>query len=709
MARILVAVAWPYASGPRHIGHAAGAYIPADIFARYQRMAGNDVLMVSGSDMHGTPVTVRAEEEGVPPEEVAERYHALHVENFEALGVVFDLYWKTSAPRHAAVVQDLFRTLREKGHVYEEAMDASWCPSCERFRPDRYVEGACPHCGYATARGDQCEQCGRMLDPFDLQDPHCQVCGTPIERRETRHFFFRLSAFQEPLEAWLKKQGHWRAHVRNFALAWLKEGLRDRPVTRDIDWGIPLPWEGYAGKRIYVWFEAFIGYLSASIEWARRQGDLDLWRAWWYDPEVPHYYFVGKDNIVFHTIFWPAVLMGYDEQLRLPYDVPANQYMNLGGEKMSAGRAVGAWLRDLLEEYDPDALRYYVAAAMPESRDTEFTYEELARRVNTELVAVYGNFVHRVLSFTHNQFGHVPEAGPLDDVDRAALRDVEAAWRTAGQNLNYCHFKNGLEAIMGLARQGNRYFDAKAPWELVRTDREACGTALRVALRMVKALAVLTAPYLPFSADRVWTMLGHTGSVHDATWGDALEDLASGQELATPVPLYDTIDLESPDLAGEADRLDVRVGVVTSVEDHPDADKLFLVDVDLGDESRRVVAGMRQAYRAEEIDGKHAVVLCNLKPATFRGVRSDAMLLAAVEGETIALLLAGGAGAGARVLGTADAPELSYEEFRALKIRVGEDGHVYFQGTADTDGVLLEVGGEPVRLDRPVSPGSEVT
>ncbi len=709
MSKVLLGVAWPYASGPRHIGHAAGAYIPPDIFARYQRMAGNDVLMVSGSDMHGTPITVRAEDEGVPPEEVAERYHALHVQNFEALGISYDLYWKTSDPLHMAVAQDIFRTLREREHIYEKEMDASWCPSCARFRPDRYVEGVCPHCEFATARGDQCEQCGRMLDPFDLHEPHCQVCGTPIERRRTRHFFFRLSAFQDALEEWLRTKGHWRPHVLNFALAWLKEGLRDRPVTRDIDWGIPVPWEGYEGKRIYVWFEAFMGYLSASMEWARRQGDLDRWRAWWYDPEARHYYFVGKDNIVFHTLFWPAVLMGYDEELQLPYDVPANQYMNVGGERMSAGRGVGVWLPDLLEAYDPDALRYYVSAAMPENKDSEFSFDELRRRVNTELVAIYGNFVHRVLTFTYKNFKEVPAASDLSREDEALLREVEEMWRRVGHNLEYCHFKEALKEVMAVARRGNQYFDAKAPWDLVKEDREACGTALHVSLRLVKALAILTAPFLPFSADRVWRMLGYEGSVHNASWEDALAELPVGQKLPSPEPLFERIDAIAADLEKEARRLDIRVGTVLKVENHPRADKLYLVEVDLGSERRRLVAGLREEYTVEELEGKSIVVLCNLKPAVLRGVKSEGMLLAAVDGDEVSVLLAAGASPGTQILGEPEASVISFEEFRKLKMKVDEEGRVNFFGTADVERIPLKAGDTFVSVDKPIRPDSEVT
>ncbi len=665
--------------------------------------------MVSGSDMHGTPTTVKADEEGVSPETVAERYHALHTENFKRLGISFDLYWKTSAAAHKAVVQKVFLQLKERGHIYEAAMEASWCPSCQKFRPDRYIEGECPFCHFSNSRGDQCEQCGRMLDPFDLIQPRCKVCATPAERRETSHFFFRLSRLQEPLKGWLRTKNYWRPHVLNFTLAWLEEGLKDRPVTRDIDWGIEIPLKGYESKRIYVWFEAVMGYLTASMEWARRQGQKDRWKSWWLDPDSRHYYFVGKDNIVFHTIVWPAILMGYDEELGLPYDVPANQYMNFGGERMSSGRGVGVWLSELLEAFDPDALRYYVGAAMPENKDSEFSFEEFERRINTELVAIYGNFVHRVLTFTYKNFREVPPIADLTKEDRALLREIEERWKGAGQNLEYCHFKDALKEVMQLARRGNQYFDSKAPWDLLKEDREACGTALHLALRLAKALAVLTAPFLPFSAQRVWTMLGYDGSIHETSWEEALEDLPVGQKLKSPRPLFKKIEVSAMDLEEEAQRLDVRVGRVLKVEDHPRADKLYLVYVDLGTEKRRLVAGLRDEYGREEIQGKNIVVLCNLKPATLRGVKSEGMLLAAVDGKEVSLLLAGNAKPGTQVLGQPGTPMISFEEFRALKIRVDPEGKVRFFGSVEGDGMPLVVENEFVTVDRPVRPGSEVT
>jgi methionyl-tRNA synthetase len=709
MAKVFIAVAWPYASGPRHIGHAAGVYIPADIFARYHRMKGDRVLMVSGSDQHGTPVTVAADQEGVSPDVVAERYHKLHKESFEKLGISFDLYWKTSAVGHKAVAQDVFTTLLNKGYIYEDEMFSSYCPSCERFMPDRYIEGECPYCHYPEARGDQCEDCGKLLDPFDLINPRCKVCGSTPERRRTSHFFLKLSAFEERLREYLRDKGFWKAHVLNFTMGWLREGLKDRPVTRDLDWGVEVPLEGYEGKRIYVWFEAVIGYLSTSIEWARRQGDEDLWKEFWYDDQARHYYFLSKDNIPFHTIVWPSILMGYDERLNLPYDVPANQYVNVQGEKMSASRRMGVFLPELLRNFDADAIRYYCAAIMPELRDTDFSWEDFASKNNEELLAVYGNFVHRVLTFTHKNFGEVPPAVELKEEDEKLLEELEDGWRKVGQNLEYCHFKEALREIMQLARRGNQYFDAKAPWDLIKRDREACGTALHVSLRLVKALAVMMAPYLPFSSDRIWRMLGYEGSVHDASWDEVLEDIPAGQDLPPPEPLFRKVELPEVDAEEEAKRLDVRVGRVVKVEDHPRADKLYLVHVDLGTETRRLVAGLKEEYRPEEIQGRNILVLCNLKPATLRGIRSEGMLLAAVDGDVVSLLLAGDAEPGTQVLGEPGAPQISFEEFRKLKMRVDNQGRVVFRGTAEGEGILLRAGDHPVAVDRPVRAGSEVT
>ncbi len=707
MAKILVAVAWPYASGPRHIGHACSTFIPADIFARYHRMKGDHVLMVGGSDMHGTPTTVRADQEGVRPEVIATRYHELHAKNIEDLGVRYDLYWNTADPNHKRDVQEIFLTLRKNGFIDERVMTSPFCATGGHFLPDRYVEGECPRCHFPNARGDQCENCGHLLDPFELIGPRCRTHGTTPTPRETKHAFFRLSAFQDRLKAWIAGKTHWRLPVLTFARSWLEEGLQDRPVTRDLDWGIEVPLPGWEGKRIYVWFEAVMGYLTASREWARRRGAADRWEEWWYDPAARHYYFIGKDNIVFHTLFWPAILMGYDERLGLPYDVPATQFMNISGERMSAGRGRGVWLSDLLERFAADQIRYYAIANAPELKDSEFAWEDFAQRNNAELLAVYGNFVHRALTFAARNFGNsVPPAGFLDGTDKAMLRNLEEQWRKVGQNLEYCHFRDALKEAIQLARLGNVYFDQKAPWDLVRKDKAACGTAIHVALRVGRALALVMAPFTPFSSSTLWAALGYDADVHEQPWDAALEDVPAGQTLRVGKPLFAKVEVEA---SNEADRFDVRVGRIVDVQDHPNADKLYVIKVDIGDEVRTLVAGMRANYTKEQMAGRRVAVLCNLEPAKLRGVLSDGMVLAAEDERDVGLLFPPeDAALGAQVLGLRGAPRLSFSQFQAYKIRVGEGSTVSFLGKDGKTATPLAVGGKPVLVDKGFPPGSSV-
>ncbi len=528
MKRILVGVAWPYANGPFHVGHIAGAYLPADIFARYQRLAGRQVLMVSGSDTHGTPITVQAEKEGISPRELFQRYHRSFLESIRGLGLTFDLFTHTDTANHHRITQDFFSRLLERGYIFRQRMTALYCPSCRRFLPDRYVEGTCPHCGYEGARGDQCDQCGRPLDALELIEPRCRICGARPEPRETEHFFLDLPQFQDPLLKWVEAQEHWRPNVRQFTLGYLREGLKPRAITRDLDWGVEIPLEGYEGKRIYVWFDAVIGYFSASVEWAQLVGDGEAWRAWWEDPEARSYYFIGKDNIPFHTIIWPAMLMGYGDR-NLPYDVPANEYLNLEGAKLSTSRNWAIWVPEYLERYDPDPLRYYLTINAPEGRDANFSWDDFVRRNNDELLAAWGNLIHRVLSFSHRHFGGVPgEIGELDGTDQALLAQVEAAFPRVGGLLDRCQFRAALQEGMALAREVNRYLDVKAPWFAVKEDRIQAATTLFVALRAIDSLKVLLAPFLPFISARLHELLGY----ETPFWGELAEaEGAEGQPV----------------------------------------------------------------------------------------------------------------------------------------------------------------------------------
>ncbi len=510
--RIGVFVAWPYANGPLHLGHIAGAYLSPDIFARYHRLRGNQVLMVSGSDSHGTPITVRAEQEGASPEEVFLRYHESFLDSFQGLGIAFDLFTHTDTENHHAVAQDIFLRLLERGYIYREVMKQLYCEAEGRFLPDRYVEGTCPHCGYEEARGDQCDNCGRVLDATELVEPRCKWDGSRPIIRETEHFFLDLAAFSDRLTEWVKKQRHWRPNVRNFTINMLREGLRGRPITRDIAWGIPVPVEGYGGKRIYVWFEAVIGYLSASREWAKNRGEPERWREWWQE-EAKGYYFIGKDNIPFHAIIWPAMLMGYGG-LNLPYDVPANEYLNLEGRQLSTSRNWAIWLPDYLSRYDPDPLRYYLTVNAPEARDTDFSWYDFWRRNNDELVATWGNLAHRALTFSYGQFeGRVPEPGDLGEIDRELLAKVEGAFGPVGKLLAGCKFKAALAEVMALAQEANRYLERKQPWLTIKEDREGAATSLYVALRAIDSLKVLFYPFLPFSSQRLHEYLGYEGDM----------------------------------------------------------------------------------------------------------------------------------------------------------------------------------------------------
>ena len=537
--RVFVGVAWPYANGPLHLGHVAGAYLPADIFARYHRIRGNDVLMVSGSDQHGTPVTIRAAKEGKSPQEVVAHYHQGFVDCWGKLGISFDLFTTTGTLNHRQVVQDMFLRLLEKGHIYKDRMPLPYCPKCLRFLPDRYVEGTCPNCGSPKARGDQCDECGKPLNPVDLVRPRCGICQSTPEIRDSEHFFLRLSAFSEQLKSWVQNQTHWRQNVMNFTLGYLTEGLRDRAITRDIDWGVPVPLPGYDDKRIYVWFEAVIGYLSASMEWATSSGDADRWRDFW-QGEVKSYYFIGKDNIVFHTIIWPAMLMGYGG-LNLPYDVPANEFLSLGGKKLSTSRNWAVWLPEYLERYAPDPLRYLLSINMPETGDSDFSWRGFVRRNNDELVATYGNLVHRVLTLAYRNFdARVPAAGEVDAASKALLDRARATLDSVGGLIRNCHFREAMREAMLLAHEANRYLDSKSPWKTVKTDKDAAASAISTALAVICCLKTMLYPFLPFSSQRLHRLLGFDGSVEDGGW--AYTPAPAGQRLPAPEPLFAKLD-----------------------------------------------------------------------------------------------------------------------------------------------------------------------
>ena len=541
--RIFIGVAWPYANGPLHLGHVAGAYLPADIFARYHRLKGNKVLMVSGSDQHGAPITIRAEQESTTPQEIVAKYHQQFIECWKKLGISFDLFTTTGTPNHTQVTHDIFLTLLDKGYIYKDKMLQAYCPKCQRYLPDRYLEGTCPHCGFTKARGDECDECGKPLNPSELKELHCHLCSTPSRFESSEHFFLRLSSFQDKLAAWTKEQTHWRRNVLGTTWKFLNEGLKDRAITRDLDWGVTVPQSGFERKRIYVWFEAVIGYLSASKEWAKLQGDDTAWQAFWQD-DAKSFYFIGKDNIFFHTLVWPAMLMGYGS-LNLPYDVPANEFLTIEGRKLSTSRSWAIWLHDYLERYAPDALRYTLAVNMPEAGDSNFSWREFLRRNNNELVATYGNLAHRVLTFAYRNFdGAVPVPGELHERSQSLIHKAEVTLDTADDLLYRCEFKGAIKEAMSLAQEANRYLDEQAPWKTIKTERnpDKIGTAKSVytVLSVLAALKTVFYPFLPFSSEKLHYFLGFDGSVKEQGW--KMQFLPPAQKLRQPQPLFAKLD-----------------------------------------------------------------------------------------------------------------------------------------------------------------------
>lgn len=722
MSRIFIGVAWPYANGPIHVGHMAGCNLPPDIFRKFHRMRGNEVLMVSGSDMHGTPVTVKAEKEGLTPLELAWKYHEMNSRAFRDFGIEFDEYHSTEDPVHIKTVQELFLRLLENGYLYEREMSLPYCPKCNRTLPDRYVEGECPFCHNPKARGDQCDDCGKLMDPDMLVGIRCITCGTEPEFVDRTHFFFKLSAQEEFLKSWMAGMAHWRPHVLNFSRMFLEAGLKDRPISRDTSYGIEIPVPGNEDKRIYVWFEAFMGYYTMAVKHftdpATGKLDSKALEGFWKNPDCRHYYFLGKDNIPFHTIFWPAVLRSLDWGLNLPYDVPANAFLRSGGQQFSKSRGISVDIKDIVARYDPDAMRYYMSVTMPEQRDTDFTWEDFVTRNNSELVATYGNFVHRALSFTHKNFGQVPDAGTPGPEEADVEARIAKANLEAAESLERCEFKNAIRVLMELARSGNQYIDAKAPWRQLKQDRAACGTTLYHSIWLSRALAVMMAPFMPFSSQRLWEALGGQGRVLDARWEDAVARPKSGTPLREPVPLFKTLELEEVEkaeakkmehvAASGLEKLDLRVGLVKEANDHPDADKLVILSVDLGDHTRQLCAGLKKHYPLAEFVGKKIIVVCNLMPAKLRGVMSEGMLLAATEGEVVSLLLPpADAKPGDRVDETTPAPQITIGDFGAHTLQIGPDRNAEYV-SREGQHITLKVGGKPIGTDRNVGPGSKI-
>jgi len=666
--RILVTSALPYANGPLHIGHIAGAYLPADLYVKYQRAKKRDILFICGSDEHGVPITIKADQEKVSPQAIVDRYHAMMKKSFDDFGIDFDNYSRTSLPIHHKTSQDFFTVLNDKNILNEKIEKQLYCETDKMFLADRYVGGTCPVCKNEDARGDQCEKCGSYLNQVDLIDPKCRICGTSPIIKETKHWYLPLGKFQDDLKSWIGSKTDWKDNVVNYCNGWFKEGLQDRAVTRDLKWGVPVPLKNAEGKVLYVWFDAPIGYISSTKEWAEKIGQPDKWKDYWQSPDSKLIHFIGKDNIVFHAIVFPAMLMAHGDFV-LPENVPANEFLNIEGKKLSTSRNYAVWLHEYLEKFQPDSLRYSIACNLPENKDSDFSWKEFQARHNNELADIFGNFVNRTVTFAHKYFdGKVPVFKNPKSIDI----EVQGALMEFPDKIGglYETFKNrdAVTETMNLARIANKYFNDSEPWKTRNSDLQQCGNTIHVSLQICRSLAILFHPVIPNTAQKIWTLLNLPGLVKDQEWSSAtFFGLKEGSPINQPEILFvkiedDAIQIEidklnkttqsaetvpeiqakpiKPEITiDDFDKIDLRVVKVLEAEVFKGTDKLLKLKVDLGIEKRQILAGLQQHVRPEELLGKKVVIVANLAPRKMKGEISQGMVLAIenAEGKLIPL------------------------------------------------------------------------
>jgi len=655
--RILVTAALPYANGPLHLGHLAGAYLTPDFYTRYKRLKGEDIVFICGSDEHGVPITIAAEKEGVKPQDIVDRYHEHNKSVFEQFGISFDYYGRTSSKVHHETSQEFFKTLYDKGYFKKKTEKQLYDAKSNMFLPDRYVKGTCPNCSFPEAYGDQCENCGTSLSPTELINPLSALSGEKPELKETEHWYMPLGDTQEKLEKWLDTRKNWKPNVMGQVKSWLNDGLADRAATRDLSWGVPVPIEGAEGKVLYVWFDAPIGYISATKEWADQKGDPEAWKKYWQDDETELYHFIGKDNIVFHCIMFPTILMEHGGYV-MPKNVPANEFLNLEGKKLSTSRGWAVWLHEYLEDFSPDLLRYALGTTLPESKDSDFSWKDFQARVNNELAAVLGNFVFRALSFTQKFADNkVPELIEPKQIDLDALKAIEVQKNKVTDAFESFKFKEAISEMMNLARVGNKYFTETEPWKTRNSDPQACANSLHVSLQICAALSVLMEPILPDSMKVLREQLKYTDNPSWDNISDSMlksdTSIEPGEVLFTKVedeeidaqierlqeraaandttskftPLKDNIGFE------DFMKLDIRAGEILTAEKIEKSDKLLKLTVDIGIEKRTIVSGIAKHVDMDKIIGQKVSVVANLAPKKLMGVESAGMILMAEDTE----------------------------------------------------------------------------
>ena len=658
MAKYLVTSALPYANGPIHLGHLAGAYLPADIYVRFLRLNGDNVVYICGSDEHGVPITIRAEKEGVSPRTIVDKYHKEMHESFKRMRIEFDNFSGTARPKHYEISQQFFLDLYNNGHITTKEEEQFYDEKQKRFLPDRYIEGTCPNCSYEKARGDQCDKCGKLLNPMDLINPRSVLSGEKPVIKKTRHWYLKLQDFEEKIISWIQSKTNWKDNVKNFVLGWIeKEGLKERAITRDIDWGIPVPLEEAKGKVLYVWFDAPIGYISSTVEWAEKIGQPEKWKEYWLDKETKLIHFIGKDNIPFHAVIWPAMLMGQNTPYILPHDIPANEYLTLEGEKFSTSQNWAVWVDEYLENFPPDPLRYFLAANSPESKDADFSWKAFQTRNNEELSNIFGNFANRTLSFVKNNcYGKVPNANYTKEDEKVFL-SISKKIEEITNNFENFKVREATKNIMDIARIGNKYFDDMKPWNLKTENPERMNTVINVCLNMLRTLSVLMFPIIPDSAEKLWKMLGEKKSILSERWQDIAKKRIAPEQAIGKVDIlfvkYDdeiiqkqldnlrrkssnlntlidtNTDVKDLVTIEEFKRFDIRVAEIIEAMPLEKSNKLLKLKVKVGNTTKQIIAGIKQFYKPEELIGKKIIIINNLQPAKLMGETSEGMLLAA--------------------------------------------------------------------------------
>ncbi|MBS7653800.1 MAG: methionine--tRNA ligase [Candidatus Bathyarchaeia archaeon] len=651
LGKVLVTAAWPYINHVPHLGNLL-PILSADVIARYYRLKGDEVLFVSGSDEHGTPIEIEAIRQNISPKELTDRNHEIVSMLFRKWAISFDNYTRTESPVHKEFVRNLMLKIERNGYIFTREDELPFCPKCQRFLPDRFVEGKCPYCGYERARGDQCEQCGRLLDPAKLEEPRCAICGASPTMRTVKHWYFDMPKFEDMLLAYIEGNRQLSDNARNFSLNLLKEGLKPRPITRDNKWGIPAPFKEAGDKTIYVWFDAVLGYVSATIEYFKMHSRSERWKDYWFNKDSKTLYFIGKDNIPFHTLIFPALLMATHEDYNLPWNVCTNEWLIFAGQKSSKSRRIGVWIDEALEMFPVDYWRYTLISIRPETKDSDFTWKIFIEKVNSDLNDTLGNFIHRTLKFINTYFNsEVPKPMDLDELDKSVLNAIEEKVKSVNDALSNFQLQLALRESVELSRIGNRYFNEKKPWETIKADLRVTSNTLYVSAQIVKALSILLEPFIPITAEKIRDLLNLPEKI---SWDDAVKSLQAGHRIKNAEPIFSKIEVSEDELQENLEkvrsgsekismedfsRLDLRVGKIIKVESVPKSQNLLKLTIDVGGGNlKTAVAGIAKYYRADDLEGRHIVVVTNLKPRRIFGIESEVMILAAQNGEKVVFI-----------------------------------------------------------------------